>query len=268
MLIVGESLNATIPSVKQAVIDHDAEKIAALARRQTECGAHMLDLNAAVPGQNEPEDLAWMVRTVQSATDLPLVLDSSSPEAIQAALKVYKGEKPILSSVTGEMTDGHKRLLALAVEHNCGLVGMCMDHSGISTNADTRVAVAERLFGLANAAGLRPENLYIDPLVMAIATDFESGTTFLKVLRLIKERLPGVRTISGLSNISFGMPQRRLLNQTFLAMQAAFGMDAFLVDVRDQKLMSTLLAAQALIGQDEWGMEYLKAYRAGKLGEK
>lgn len=268
MLIIGESLNATIPSVKQAVIDHDAEKIRALARRQGECGAHMLDVNAAVPGRSEPDDLVWMVQEVQSAVDLPLVLDSSNPEAIEAALRVYKGEPPILSSITGEMTAGHARLLALAVEHRCGLVGMCMDASGISSDANARFAVAEGLFERARSAGLTPEHLYIDPLVLAIATDFGAGMTFLNVLRLIKERLPGVRTISGLSNISFGMPQRRLLNQTFIAMQAAFGMDAFLVDVRDQKLMATLIAARALTGQDEWGMEYLKAYRSGKLGEK
>lgn len=267
MLIIGESLNASIPSIKEAVNARDEEKIAALARRQTECGAHMLDVNAAVPGQNESENLVWMVKIVQSVTDLPLVLDSSDPEAIQAALNIYTGPTPILSSITGEMTEGHERLLALAVEHDCGLVGMCMDKSGISTEPTVRVAVAEMLFERAVAAGLKPENLYIDPLVMAVASDYVAGATFLEVLRLIRERLPQAHTFCGASNISYGMPLRKLLNRTFISMQVAFGMDTFLVDVRNQQLMATLIAAAVLVGQDEWGMEYLQAYRAGKLGE-
>ena len=268
MLIIGESLNASIPSIKEAVTNRDDEKIASLARRQTECGAHMLDVNAAVPGQNESENLVWMVQTVQSVTDLPLVLDSSDPEAIQSALKIYKGPAPILSSITGEMTEGHEKLLALAVEHDCGLVGMCMDKSGISTDPLVRVGVAEMLADKATSAGLKPDALYIDPLVMAVAADYVAGATFLEVLRLIRERLPKVHTFCGASNVSYGMPLRKLLNRTFVSMQVAFGMDAFLVDVRNQELMATLIASAALVGQDEWGMEYLQAYRTGKLEVK
>lgn len=268
MLIIGESLNASIPSVKEAVVSRDEEKIAALARRQTECGAHLLDVNAAVPGENESANLVWMVKTVQAVTDLPLVLDSSDPEAIQAALEIYTGPTPILSSITGELTKGHERLISLAVENGCGLVGMCMDSTGISSDASTRYAVAEKLTDRVKAAGLKPENFYIDPLVMAIAADYVAGVTCLEVLRFIRERLPEVRTFCGASNISYGMPLRKLLNRTFVSMQAALGMDAFLVDVRNAELMATLIASDALMGQDEWGMKYLKAYRTGKLEAK
>ncbi len=268
MLIIGESLNATIPIVKQAVIDHDAERIKTLARTQTECGADMLDVNAAVPGQSEIEDLAWMVQTVRNVTDLPLVLDSSSPEAIEAAFKVYTGPTPIINSITGELTEGHERLLALAVKHDCGLVGMCMDKVGIGTDPYVRFAVGEVLYKRATEAGLRPENLYLDPLVMAVAADFESGTVHLEVLRLINERLDKVNTFCGASNISFGMPLRKLLNRTFISMQAALGMTAFLVDVRNKELMATLLSSATLTGQDEWGMNYIKAYRDGRLESK
>ena len=268
MLIVGESLNATIPSVRQAVIEHDVEKIASLARTQTECGADMLDVNAAVPGQNEIEDLVWMVQTVQGVTDLPLVLDSSNPEALEAALAVYKGPNPIINSITGEMTEGHIGLLQLAVQHKCGLVGMCMDEAGISPDPEVRCSIAVKLFERATSAGLEPEKLYIDPLVMAIAADYVAGVVSLEVLRLIHERLPQVRTFCGSSNISYGMPLRKLLNRTFVSMQAALGMDAFLVDVRNQELMATMLASSTLIGHDEWSMNYIKAYRAGKLESK
>jgi len=246
----------------------DQEKIAALAVRQAECGAHMLDVNAAVVGRNEPEDLVWMVQTVQSVVDLPLVMDSSNPKALEEALKVYQGPAPILSSVTGEMTWGHEALLSLAVEHNCGLVAMCMDDEGISPDAEKRVAVAEYLFERTTKAGLRAENLYIDPLVMTISADTMAGDTFLKVLRMIRDRLPEVHTFCGASNVSHGMPLRKLVNHTFVSMLVAFGMDSFLVNVRDQGLMATFLAAAALIGQDEWSMNYIKAFRAGKLDIK
>lgn len=266
--IIGESLNASIPAVKEAVVAQDQEKLTALAIRQAECGAHMLDVNAAVVGRNEPEDLVWMVKAVQSVVELPLVMDSSDPEALEAALKVYQGPSPILSSITGEMTDGHEALLSLAVEHNCGLVAMCMDEEGISPDSEKRLAVAKRLVERASKAGLKPENLYIDPLVMAISADTIAGATFLEVLRLICTHLPEVHTFCGASNVSHGMPLRKLLNHTFVSMLVAYGMDSFLVNVRDQGLMATFLASAALIGQDEWSMDYIRAYRAGNLDAK
>ena len=266
MIIIGESLNATIPSVRQAVIDHDEDFISSLAKVQTERGANMLDVNAAVPGQNEVENLVWMVKIVQSATTVPLVLDSSNPDALEAALSVYKGERPILNSITGELTESHLHLLQLAVDHDCGLVGMCMDEVGISPETEVRFSIAVRLHERAISFGLNVENLYIDPLVMAIAADYYAGAVSLEVLRLINERLPYVKTFCGSSNVSYGMPLRKLLNKTFVSMQAALGMDAFLVDVRNRELMATLLAATALIGQDEWGMNYIRAFRQGKLG--
>ena len=266
--IIGESLNASIPAVKEAVVAQDEEKITALAIRQAECGAHMLDVNAAVVGRNEPEDLVWMVRAVQAAVELPLVMDSSDPKALQEALKVYKGPAPILSSITGEMTEGHEALLSLAVEHNCGLVAMCMDDAGISPDPAKRVAVAESLVERAAKAGLKQENLYVDPLVMAISADTVAGATFLEVLRMIREHLPEVHTFCGASNVSHGMPLRKLLNHTFVSMLVACGMDSFLVNVRDQGLMATFLASAALVGQDEWSMEYIRAFRAGKLDVK
>lgn len=263
--IIGESLNASIPSVKDAIVDRDEEKVTALAMRQAECGAHMLDVNAAVVGRNETEDLVWMIRTVQSVVDLPLVMDSSDPRALQEALKVYGGPAPILSSITGEMTEGHGTLLSLAVEHDCGLVAMCMDDAGISPDPAKRVAVAEGLVERVTKAGLKPENLYIDPLVMAISADTQAGVTFLEVLRMIRERLGKVHTFCGASNVSHGMPLRRLINHTFISMLVALGMDSFLVNVRDQGLMATFFASAALIGQDEWSMDYIRAFRAGKL---
>ncbi len=268
LLYIGESLNASIPKVKAAVTEHDGEAIKALAKRQEECGAHMLDVNAAVTGQNEIEDLAWMVELVQGVTDLPLVLDSSDPRALQAALKVYKGDTPIISSITGEWGEGHEDLLSLAVENNCGLVAMSMDKTGISNDAEVRFKVAEALYERTTKAGLKPENLYIDPLVMTISADTMAGVTFLNLMKMLDERLPGARKFCGASNVSYGMPLRKLINHTFIPMIVALGMDAFLVNVRDQGLMAIFHACAALVGQDEWSMGYITAFREGKLDVK
>ena len=265
LLYIGESLNASIPRIKEAVASRDAKTITDLAVQQEECGAHMLDVNAAVPSGNEAEDLVWMVELVQGVTQLPLVLDSSSPEALQAALKVYQGPTPIISSITGEWIEGHEDLLSLAVENDCGLVAMCMDKQGISPDPKKRFEIAEALVERTTKAGLKQENLYIDPLVMTISADTQAGVAFLNLMKMLDESLPHVRKFCGASNVSFGMPLRKLINHTFIPMIVALGMDAFLVNIRDQGLMAIFKACATLIGQDEWSMDYIRAFREGQL---
>lgn len=264
MLLIGESLNASIPTVMRALVARDDDAIRSLALRQLECGAQMLDVNAAVTGRDEEEDLRWMVQTVQAAVDLPLVLDSSSPAALRAALDVYQGPRPILSSITDE-TGSADAILPLAVEHGCELVALCMDGEKISGEPRQRLAIAARLVERAAAAGLAAEHLYLDPLVMTIATDPGAGRSLLELIGLIRDRFPHVRLLCGASNVSFGMPERRLLNRTLAAMLAAAGVDAFLVNVRDPQLMAALQASAALLGRDKWCSAYLKAYREGRL---
>lgn len=266
--IIGESLNASIPFVKEAIIRQDDKSITDLAIQQAECGAHLLDVNAAVIGRNETKDLVWMVEMIQSVVNLPLVLDSSDPNALEAVMKIYNGPTPILSSITGEMTVGSEVLLSIAAEYDCGLVAMCLDNNGISQDPERRLSIAEKLYEKARTYDIKPENIYIDPLVMAVSADTLAGSTCLEVLRLIKQNLPKVHTFCGASNVSHGMPSRKLLNHTFISMLAAFGMDCFMVDVRDNGLIATLLAAAVLVGKDEWSMQFLKAYRSGLLNVK
>ena len=266
MLIIGESLNGTIPSVAQAIAARDQDRIVALARRQVESGAQMLDVNAGgAPGRDECADLLWLVSTVQAVVQVPLVLDSHNAEALRHALGIYQGPPPILSSASLE--EGRlEALLGLAVEHGCGLVALCMTGHGIPYEPLERVSIAAQLVEQAMAAGLKPEDLYLDPLVMTLASDYHAGERLLLALRLIREQFPAVSTICGVSNVGFEMPQRRLLNRTFVAMLIALGVEALMVDVRDEELMATLFASTALTGRDEWCRAYLKAYRLGKLG--
>ncbi len=265
MLIIGESLNGSIPSVGQAITHHDESWIQNLAQKQVDCGAQMLDVNAGgLSGQDECTDLAWMVEVVQDSISVPLVLDSTNPEALRAAIAVYRGPKPILSSLTAEEARLNT-LLPLALDHNCGLIALCLNEAGISPEPKRRLDIAGTLVERATAIGMKPEDLYLDPLVMSIGVSYHAGAVTLETLRLIRDHFPRVNTVCGVSNVGFEMPRRRLLNRTFVAMLMTLGLEAFMVDVRDPELMSTLLAAAALAGRDEWCRNYLKAYRAGKL---
>ena len=265
MLIIGESLNGTIPSVGQAVKDRNEGFIKALAIEQVGCGAHMLDVNAGgISGRSEVEDLVWMVGLVQEVVSVPLVLDSSNPEALRAAIKIYKGPRPILSSVTGEQRS-MEVMFPLALEHNAGLLALCMTEKGIPADIEGRLAVAQILVQRATAAGIRMEDIHLDPLVMTISADATAGPTILGTLNRIRESYPQVGTICAPSNVSHGMPCRRLLNRTFVSLLIASGIKGLILDVRDRHIYSAILAAEALVGRDVYSRAYLKAYREGKL---
>lgn len=263
MLLIGESINGAIPSVAQAIAARNKDFIVELARQQVECGAQMLDVCASMSGSNEVEDLVWTVKTVQEAVKVPLMLDSANPAALRAALSVCD-ERPILSSITGEESRMNE-LLPLAAESGCELVALCMDEKGIPETPEGRLKVAEMIVERAAGAGVSKDKLWIDPLVISIGTNHRAGQVTLKALRLIREHLPGVRTLGAVSNVSFGLPSRRLLNRSFLAMLVAEGVDGVLVDVRDKTLMATLYASAALAGRDPFCRQYLRAYREGRL---
>ena len=265
MLIIGESLNGTIPSVGQAIKDRDENFIKALACEQEASGANYLDVNAGgMSGRSEVEDLVWMINVAQKAVQVPLVLDSSSPEALREAIKIYKGPRPILSSVTGEQRS-MEIMIPLALENNCGLIALCMDQKGIPPDVQGRLNVAELLIERATSAGIKREDIYLDPLVMTISADPNAGPTIIQTLNKIREKFPDVGTVCAPSNVSYGMPNRRLLNRSFVSMLIASGITGFIVDVRDRQTYSAILAAEAIMGRDKRCKTYLNAYRNGKL---
>lgn len=263
MLIIGESINSTIPEVGKAINSRDESFIAELAQQQVAAGAGMLDVNVAVADGDEVENLLWAIRTVQSAVEVPLVLDTGDPDALKAGLEAHRG-RPIINSITGEERK-LAALLPLAVEHNCGVILLCLDDHGIPKTPEGRCEIAKSLVDKATRAGVATEDLYVDPLILTVGADSKAARVALDTLRLIHDTLPGVHTSGGVTNVSFGMPQRSLLNRTFLAMTMALGMDTFLVNVRDKGVMATICAANALLGNDPYCSEYLEAYHAGKL---
>jgi 5-methyltetrahydrofolate--homocysteine methyltransferase len=268
MIIIGESLNAAIPAVGAAISQRDDDFISELARLQQKHGADFLDVNAGgLPGRDEVEDLQWLVRVVNQASELPLTMDSNNPKALATALIAYDGPRPILSSISGEKgrVEG---VLSLAVENDCAIVALCIDENGIPPTAEGRLAIAEGLIDQATAAGMQQEDIYIDPLVMTVSADHTAGRVTLDTLGMLRAKFSEVKTVCGLSNIGFGLPRRHTINRSFAAMLTYLGMEAFIMDVRDQELVNTLYVSGAVAGNDPYCRNFLTAYRAGKLGPK
>ena len=266
MLIVGESLNGTIPKVGDAIKSKDADFVRKLALDQVEAGAHMLDVNAGVACADEAEDLAWLVGIVQDTVSVPLLIDSADPRALEAALAVHKKGRPMVNSISAEK---HKldTVLPLVASHACSVVALCLGDEGIPKMPEARLKVARIILDRAQAAGVRLDDIYLDPLTLGLGTSDQAAGISLQTLRLIRQELPGVRIMCVASNVSFGMPSRRLLNRTFVAMAmgAAMGVEAVMIDVCDKAMMASLIAAEALAGKDSYCKNYLGAFRAGRL---
>lgn len=263
MKIIGEKINGTRKLVGKAIIERDAVFIQNLAQKQVEGGAHWLDLNAGTPPDREPDDLIWLVELVQAVTDVPLCLDSANPVALKAAMqKVDK--TPMINSISGEPArlDG---VLPIAAQYGCPVIALCMDDKGIPNTAEARLDVIRKVFIATRQAGLLDEKIYVDPLVMTIGTNTEAGNIIFGTMRLIRSEFPQAHISCGLSNVSFGLPVRALINRTFLVLAIEAGMDTAIIDPNDRELQAAIYSAELLLGKDRHCLNYTRAYRAGKL---
>jgi 5-methyltetrahydrofolate--homocysteine methyltransferase len=265
MLIVGERINASRKAIKPAIENRDADFIIKEAQDQVKAGAHLVDVNAGVFVNKEVEYLPWLVETIQAKVDVPLCIDSPDPKAIEAALAVHKGQ-PMINSISLEQKR-FEEILPLIEKYKAKVVGLCMSDRGMPKTADERSEVASELIEKLTEAGVALDNIYVDPLVMAVSTDSSFGIAFLQAVRRIMERHPGVHTICGLSNISYGLPLRKQINQMFAVLGMAMGLDALIIDPLDPKMMANILTVQTLLGTDPYCAGYLKAYRDGRFEE-
>lgn len=264
MLIVAERINASRKAIRAALERFDADAIQAEARSQTAAGATYIDVNGGTFPGREPELLSWLVQVVQEATDLPLCLDSSDPAALAAALPKVKGARPMINSITLE-GDRFKNVLALARHNGAKLIALCQGQGLPASTAESKIALASQLVDRLTAGGMALDDLYIDPLVFPLATDPESGKATLEAIGEVMRRYPGVHTICGLTNVSHGLPARKLMNRTFLIAAITRGMDAVIADPTDAALMAGILASEALLGRDEYCMNYIQGFQDGKL---
>ena len=266
MLLMGESINGTRKQVAEAIQARDAEFIKTLAQDQIDAGAGLLDVNGGVAGGDEVADLLWLIDIVMGVTDMQLMVDSANPKALDAGVQAIidrGGKVPFINSISGEQPR-IDAVMPLVEKHKCPVVGLCLSDEGIPPTAEDRFAVAKQIFDLCTSAGLPAEDLWIDPLVMAVSADPRAPGVTMETLKLVKDRLPS-RTTGGLSNVSFGLPNRGLLNRTFVAMCGGLGLDGLIVDVRNKQMMATIKSIEALRGEDNFCGAYLKAHRAGIL---
>jgi 5-methyltetrahydrofolate--homocysteine methyltransferase len=261
--IIGEKINGTRKLVGQAIARRDADYIQILARKQAEAGSHWLDVNAGTPPDREPDDLVWLVHTVQTAVDTRLCLDSANPDALRIALQAVR-KTPMINSISGE-PDRLTGVLPIVAEFGCEVIALAMDDQGIPASVDTRLAVVRRLLQATRAAGVPDDKVYVDPLVMTIATDVQCGNVALGTMRAVRAEFPQVHLSTGLSNVSFGLPVRSLINRTFLTLALAAGMDTAICDPLDREFKAALLATELLLGRDKHCLGYTRAFRAGLL---
>ena len=264
MIIIGEKINGAIPSSAGAIEARDAAFIRDLAVRQTEAGADYLDVCAGGDPEKELDALCWLVDTVQAAGDTPLCIDSPNPEILREVMPRVK-RPGIINSVSGE---GRKCeiLYPLIKGTDWQVVGLTCDDGGIPYDAESKVRIADMLIEKAAGCGIAPGRIYIDPLVMALSAVNDSLLVFADAVRQIKAKYPEVKTTSGLSNISFGMPYRKAINLNFLTLAMQAGMDSAIIDPTNRDTYTTILAAEALLGRDKYCRKYTTAYRKGRIG--
>jgi 5-methyltetrahydrofolate--homocysteine methyltransferase len=263
MLVVGERINSSRKSIEPALRERDAEFIVKEARDQVEAGAHVIDVNTATLMDKEVESLTWAARLIQDSLDIPVCIDSPNPVAVGKVLPFCKG-KAMINSITAE-AERYAKLIPLIQEHTPNVVGLCMDDRGMPDTAEDRIRIASDLIGNLTKDGVPLGDIYIDPVVTPVSTDTRYGVAVLDAIEAIMREFPGVHTICGLSNVSFGLPNRRQVNQMFLVMAMTRGLDAVILDPCDRRIMANLITTMTLLGRDEFCTNYLMAFREGKL---
>ena len=259
--MIGERINPTGKKrLKEALRTGDSDYIINEAIAQTEAGADILDVNAGLPEIDEAAVLVDLVGKIQGVSGLPLQIDSSDPVAVEAAVRAYAG-KPIINSVNGKQ-ESLQAVLPIAKHYGCAVVGLTLDEDGIPPTAEERFAIAERIVHAAEAAGIPRQDVLIDCLVMAASTNQSEVVEILRAITLVKERL-GVRTVLGVSNVSFGLPLREVVNATFLASAFAAGLDMPILNPLSDRYREVVDSWRVLCGQDVGAMRYIEGY-AGK----
>jgi len=264
VLVIGERINATRKRVKKAILERNAEVIRAEGRKQSDAGAAYIDANAGIEAEREPDDLTWLVETIQSDGDCLVALDSTNAAALRAGLAVHRG-RAMVNSVTGE-AGRYEEVLPLVKEHDALVVALTIGPQGMPTSVEERLDAARFIAGLAGEQDIALDRMYFDPIIYAAATDGNAGRTAVETVMKLKAEFPEAHVTCGLSNISFGLPRRNILNRNFLPMLMSAGLDSAIVDPTEPHMMSAVLASEAILGRDEFCMNYITAERGGKLG--
>jgi 5-methyltetrahydrofolate--homocysteine methyltransferase len=258
--VIAERINMTRKAIRTKVWERDEAFIRGEAIRQTEAGATHIDINAGGDPSREVEDMVWLTKVVSAATSLPLSFDSANPDALRAGLELVNRPGAIINSLTMERARVDA-VLPLVKEFGTGIVCLTMDDSGMPEDLEGRVRIADAIVSLLRSNGVPLDRAYFDPLVRPASTNPGQARFILDAIRIIREKYPESHIALGLSNISFGIPRRNNLNKAFLAMLVAAGCDGAIIDPSEPDMLITLCSAQAVLGIDEYCMNYLGMMR-------
>lgn len=264
MIVIAEKINGSIPSVAKAIQERNADHIRDLAKRQAEAGATFIDVCASVDEEVEVETLKWLIDLVQEVTDVPISIDSPSPTSIVGAIPFCK--KPgLINSVSME---GNKVdiIFPVIADTKWECVALCCDDTGIPKSADDRLRVFGNLMQKVKEYNIDPSRMHIDPLVEMLCTTDDAMENLGVVMSEIKKQYPTIHVTGAVSNISFNLPYRKIVNLSFMILAMNAGLDSAIFDPLNRDLMGAMYATEALLGMDDYCMEYITAYREGVFG--
>lgn len=261
MKIIGEKINGTRKRIARAIAERDEAYIKDLATKQAEAGSNWLDVNAGTHPDKEPDDLIWLIENIQSVVDIPLCLDSANPTALNVAIQAVN-ETPMINSISGE-PDRLEKILPIVAKYGCEVIALAMDDKKIPETTEKRLEIIDKVIAATRAAGVQDEKVYVDPLVLTIATANQSAVIAYETIRAVHEQYPDVHFTMGLSNISFGLPARKQINRAFLILAMQNGLDSAILDPLDKELMATIVTTNLLLGRDKHCLNYIRASRKG-----
>ncbi len=265
MIIVGEKINGSIPVMAEAIANRDAEFIKNRAKAQAEAGATFIDCCASVH-DGEVETLKWMIDCIQEVTDLPISLDSPSADVI-AEVFPYCKKPGLINSVSGE-GDKVDKIFPLIADTKWEVICLLSDDTGIPKSAADRLKVFDYIMAKAKEYNIKPSRLHIDPLVEMLCTSEDGIAMNVEVISTIRKQYPNIHIIAAVSNISFNLPVRKMVNLGFTVLAMNAGLDSAILDPTNRDMMGVIYATEALLGLDDYCMEYISAYREGIFGPK
>ncbi len=261
--VIGERINTSRKKVQEAVAGRDAEYIIDDVVKQQNAGAAFIDVNAGARIGHEEADMRWLLDTIQPHVTLPLALDSPDPAILEMAFGMVT-QPPMINSISMEK-ERFDAMIPFLTGKDCKVIALCMDDAGMPESSDDIFQRAKTLVSELNAIGIPTANIYVDPLVQPISTDSNKGMMVLDAVRAIKAEFPEVHITGGLSNISYGLPQRKIINRTFVGLMMDAGMDSAIIDPLDEKIMAAIKTSDMLLGHDPFCGNFLKGVRAGAI---
>lgn len=259
MIIIGEKLNSSIPSTLEAFNNRDEDHIIKLIKSQAASGADYLDINTALTGEHEVDNMLWVIELALENADCGIMIDSPNPDVIIQCMPKGGNRSLIVNSITLEKK--YDAMIAVLKENHAGVVCLPINEKSIPETAEERLAHAKEMVEKLHAANISHQNIYMDVLIEAIATNANTAITTLNTVTLMKKHFPKINTICGLSNVSFGLPNRAKLNSAFLTMAMQKGLDSAILDITNKDIKNTFLTSNALLGKDEYCLEYIQHAR-------